>query len=124
MQIDVGSSRILRQAIFGFWSLWENWSSLAFLLDRPLKQNCRIYRESFRGGSGRGLDLQGYGIRVYSLIMRQYWEPDSDAVNSIDSYEGALWFSSRGDECLNCGGAPMLLPMYGPLIIRIHKSAS
>jgi len=53
----------------------------------------------------------------------QYWEPDSDAVNSIDSYEGLLWFLSRGDECLNCGGAPMLLPMYGPLIIRIHKSA-
>jgi len=52
----------------------------------------------------------------------QYWEPDSDAVNSIDSYEGALWFLSRGDECLNCGSAPMLLPMYGPLIIRIHKS--
>jgi SAM-dependent methyltransferase len=54
----------------------------------------------------------------------QYWEPDSDAVNSIDSYEGALWFLTRGDECLNCGGTPMLLPMYGPLIIRIHKSAS
>src|SRR5499427_2996262 len=30
----------------------------------------------------------------------QYWVPDSDAVNSIDSYEGALWFLSRGDECL------------------------
>jgi len=53
----------------------------------------------------------------------QYWVPDSDAVNSIDSYEGALWFLSRGDECLNCGDSPMFLSMYEPLIIRIHKSA-
>jgi len=53
----------------------------------------------------------------------QYWVNDSDAVNSIDSYEGALWFLSRGDECLNCGDSPMVLPMFNvPLIIRIHKS--
>ena len=30
-----------------------------------------------------------------------YWIADSDAVNSIDSYEAMLWFLSRGDECLN-----------------------
>jgi SAM-dependent methyltransferase len=55
----------------------------------------------------------------------QYWVNDSDAVNSIDSYEGALWFLSRGDECLNCGDSPILLPMVGaPLIIRVHKSAT
>src|ERR1051325_8880059 len=53
----------------------------------------------------------------------QYWVNDSDAVNSIDSYEGALWFLSRGDECLSCGSAPMLLSMFDtPLIIRVHKS--
>jgi SAM-dependent methyltransferase len=55
----------------------------------------------------------------------QYWVNDSDAVNSIDSYEGALWFLSRGDECLNCGDSPMALPMFNvPLIIRIHKSTA
>ena len=55
---------------------------------------------------------------------KEYWEADSDAVNSIDSYEGALWFLSRGDECLNCGYSPILLPMFDkPLIIRVHKSA-
>lgn len=54
----------------------------------------------------------------------EYWINDSDAVNSIDSYEGALWFLSRGDECLNCGDSPILLPMFnGPLIIRVHKLA-
>jgi SAM-dependent methyltransferase len=54
----------------------------------------------------------------------EYWGPDSDAINSIDSYEGALWFLSRGDECLNCGDSPVFLPMGdAPLIIRIHKPA-
>ena len=53
----------------------------------------------------------------------QYWVNDSDAVNSIDSYEGALWFLSRGDECLSCGSAPILLSMFdAPLILRVHKS--
>lgn len=53
----------------------------------------------------------------------QYWMADSDAVNSIDSYEGALWFLSRGDECLNCGDLPIFLPSRdAPLVIRIHKS--
>jgi len=32
-----------------------------------------------------------------------YWTADSDAVNSMDRFEAALWFISRGDECLNCG---------------------
>lgn len=54
----------------------------------------------------------------------QYWMPDSDAVNSLDHYEAALWFISRGDDCLNCETA-----MHGwmddnfPLIIRINKQA-
>jgi hypothetical protein len=61
----------------------------------------------------------------YERLRPNYWVPDSDAVNSIDSYEDALWFLSRGDECLNCGDPPILLPMFNaPLIIRVHKSAS
>lgn len=52
----------------------------------------------------------------------QYWVADSDAVNSIDSYEGALWFLSRGDECLNCGDSPVFLPIVdAPLVIQVHK---
>jgi SAM-dependent methyltransferase len=55
----------------------------------------------------------------------RYWVADSDAVNSIDSYEGALWFLSRGDECLNCDDSSILLPIFNvALIIRVHKSAS
>lgn len=52
-----------------------------------------------------------------------YWMPDSDALNSMDPYEGYLWFASRGDECLNCPGAwdEFVQPQI-PLILRIKKS--
>ncbi len=54
----------------------------------------------------------------------KYWVRDSDAVNSIDSHEAMLWFLSRGDECLNCEGASVFLPLTSmPLIIRVNKTA-
>ena len=58
--------------------------------------------------------------------FERYWVPDSDAVNSIDSYEAYLWFVSRGDMCLNCGtaGAELLESERWPLIIRIRKGSS
>ncbi len=53
----------------------------------------------------------------------RYWMSDSDAVNSLDQYETALWFLSRGDECLNCKGALHGLTMEDqPLLIKIHKA--
>ena len=53
-----------------------------------------------------------------------YWMPDSDAVNSLDRYEIALWFLSRGDECLNCEGAlDGWLQLNVPLILKVHKRA-
>lgn len=52
-----------------------------------------------------------------------YWMPDSDAINSIDSHEALIWFLSRGDECLNCEGSQIMTPpLGGPLIIRARKS--
>lgn len=49
----------------------------------------------------------------------EYWQADSDAVNSLDFMEVALWFESRGDECLNCkGGIARFLQTDQPLIIR------
>ena len=51
-----------------------------------------------------------------------YWQGDSDAVNGIDAYEAMLWFTSRGDECLNCSPVSSFLLMDAePLVIRIHK---
>jgi SAM-dependent methyltransferase len=51
-----------------------------------------------------------------------YWQPDSDAVNSLDRYEMLIWFLSRGDECLNCDQGGIHTPSEDPrLIIRVHK---
>jgi ubiquinone/menaquinone biosynthesis C-methylase UbiE len=58
----------------------------------------------------------------YTLLepnYSHYWEPDSDALNDLDFYEMMLWFTSRGDECLNCG--PMALLQGEELVIRVHK---
>ena len=53
---------------------------------------------------------------------KDYWEADSDAVNSIDRYEVMLWFRSRGDECLSCEGSSGMPWMTSlPLIVRVHK---
>lgn len=49
----------------------------------------------------------------------EFWQADSDAVNSLDRAEMAMWFESRGDTCLNCErGWAGLLQTDGPLIIR------
>jgi SAM-dependent methyltransferase len=50
----------------------------------------------------------------------KYWVPDSDAVNSIDRQEAKLWFLSRGDECVDCGGG--LSDFSSAIVIRVHKS--
>jgi len=53
---------------------------------------------------------------------KEYWQPDSDAVNSLDRYEAMIWFLSRGDECLNCDGTLGSIFMGPlPLVIKIHK---
>ena len=55
----------------------------------------------------------------------RYWMPDSDAVNRLDQYETAIWFMSRGDECLNCKGSLEDLNMPDePLFIRVHKAGA
>ncbi len=48
-----------------------------------------------------------------------YWVADSDAVNGLDYYEMLLWFTSRGDECLNCAAEPIWDAQE--LILRVHK---
>lgn len=56
--------------------------------------------------------------RLLQPNYKDYWGPDSDAVNRIDRSEAMLWFRSRGDECLNCDSPWWGLPA---LVIRIHK---
>jgi len=60
--------------------------------------------------------------RLLRPNYKEYWEPDSDALNAIDRYEMMLWFRSRGDECLNCAGVEgSVLMKSSPLMIRIRK---
>src|ERR671910_1347982 len=50
---------------------------------------------------------------------REFWQADSDAVNSLDRAEMMMWFESRGDTCLNCErGWARYTQTDGPLIIR------
>jgi len=61
----------------------------------------------------------------YNLLdhnYSHYWMPDSDALNDLDFYETMLWFTSRGDECVNC--APNPLMQSEELVIRVHKPAA
>jgi SAM-dependent methyltransferase len=51
-----------------------------------------------------------------------YWGPDSDAVNSLDRFETALWFTSRGDRWLNREDG--LVEFGGPLILQVDKPAA
>lgn len=52
-----------------------------------------------------------------------YWEADSDAAVSVDSFEAYLWFRAHGDECLNCPspGRELRQDYRNPLILRIRK---
>lgn len=56
----------------------------------------------------------------------RYWTTDSDAVVRIDWYEAALWFTSRGDKCLNGLGVRDLVRSMStrPLIIQVREDRS
>ena len=54
----------------------------------------------------------------------QYWESDSDAVASITKHELYLWFTTRGDHCLNCPAETKLIVRGDPtpyLIVQVAK---
>jgi SAM-dependent methyltransferase len=50
-----------------------------------------------------------------------YWQPDSDAAVSVDRFESLLWFTSRGDSCLNCAATLRESVRWSeePLVIRV-----
>ena len=59
-------------------------------------------------------------FRQLQANFGSYWEPDTDAFVSVDTYEAYLWFTSRGDECLNC--ADLMNSPDQPLVIRVKKN--
>jgi SAM-dependent methyltransferase len=86
----------------------------------------RVSKLAVRQAREAGYRLSGSPTRLQYRRLEpnwdHYWEADSDAVNSLDRYEVALWFLSRGDECVNCEGAlSMLVDEAEPLLIRVHK---
>ena len=60
-----------------------------------------------------------FHYRLLQPNYEKYWTADSDAVNQLDYYEMLLWFTSRGDECLNCAADPRW--DMTELILRVHK---
>ncbi|MBI1354096.1 MAG: methyltransferase domain-containing protein [Acidobacteria bacterium] len=62
-------------------------------------------------------------FREVDANFDNYWMPDSDAVNSIDCYEAALWFQTRGDDVTMRGDPPSLrMPCGdGAVLVQVHK---
>jgi SAM-dependent methyltransferase len=51
-----------------------------------------------------------------------YWQADSDAAVSLDEFESAMWFRSRGDACLSCEGTlKEMVALGNALIIKVNK---
>jgi len=74
------------------------------------------------------VSLLGGPSRLHFIRLKpnyeQYWVPDSDATTSVSLQELYLWFTSRGDRCLNCAAATTMAlrdPPLDGLIIQISK---
>ena len=53
---------------------------------------------------------------------KHHWTSDSDAVNSMDAFEVILWFTSRGDRCLNHQSLfSQFAIKSNPVVLRIKK---
>jgi len=101
-------------------------ASIPVRASRAFKSIQRVPNRLVRDAASWSGAFWGGPTRLHYRLLqpnyKEYWEPDSDALNDIDRNEMMLWFRSRGDECLNCGGiAGSPLMGYSALIIRIHK---
>jgi SAM-dependent methyltransferase len=74
------------------------------------------------------VNLLGGPSRLHFIRLtpnyEQYWVPDSDAATSVSLQELYLWFTSRGDRCLNCPpGTTMALrdPKVNSLLIQVRE---
>jgi SAM-dependent methyltransferase len=86
-----------------------------FLYSAPI----RAIRWAEYGLAGDATSLR---FRALTSNYDVYWEPDSDAAISLDSFETYLWFRARADECVNCGNpSDAWQNIQNPLIIRISK---
>lgn len=109
---DLTWSQRLRKATVAPRSTIAFWS-----LTKPVARAARAAQISLAGGPSL------FHYRRLEPNYKKYWMPDSDAINSLDRREAMLWFTSRGDECLNCASDAIFSEpdIYYPLVIRIHK---
>ncbi len=63
-----------------------------------------------------------YRYRRLTPNYDRFWMTDSDAVNAMDQYETLVWFTSRGDECLNYTTPLRRFLAGGGLVIRVRKT--
>ena len=90
------------------------WSWFSILHGPPVRSS-RLLSYSVRGSA------EPLHFRRVEPNYDVYWQPDSDGVVSLDSFETYLWFRAAGDECLNCGSVlDEMSEDRDPLIIRVH----
>lgn len=108
-----------------------NWSQKLIKLTLPVRDTQefhKLYRVPIRGLRWLYWELSGTPtVLRYTRLepnYKDYWATDSDAVNSLDSFESLLWFTSRGDECLNCGSIASEITSYPPgaLVVKVNKN--
>ena len=102
-------------------------ASLVFR-DHPLYQyatlvSARMLRRGLWSIQGGG--PTDFRYRRVEPNYDRYWVEDSDAINSLDPHEMMLWYTSRGDECVNCPQETGEQIKIGnqPLAIRVLKGA-
>ena len=106
-----------------------NWRGKLIKASLPVRRSGwfqTLYRAPIRAirwaHYGFGEDGTSLRFRALTPNYKVYWEPDSDAAVSLDSFESYLWFRVRGDKCVNCGEpSEEWLNIQNPLIIRISK---
>ena len=79
----------------------------------------RVLRAAFAGSGPTRLHY-----RRLEPNYAEYWQHDSDAVNDLDEIEVAMWFESRGDQCLSClPGWWRHLQRGTAIVIRVNKGS-
>ena len=92
-------------------------------------QNNPVYRATHQSGTRllralAGVAMPPTRLRYHEMVPNYatYAYPDADAVNSIDCFEAALWFETRGDALLDGSLADgWTAECDGPVLIQINK---
>lgn len=89
------------------------------------------YFKAFYGLPLRSIRWAQYAVRGKEEPLRfrnlranytTYWQADSDAAISLDSFETLLWHQAQGDKCLNCASNWNAMGHPEPAwIFEIHK---